>query len=89
MQAVHEGPANTQIVGRAFGVFVCEGEDYGVMLSVGQYGDPRLNGATPMAGLYYVGGDAGGFGLGAHQAVDSAVNVSQMVLAYHRRLGSG
>ena len=63
------------------------GEDYGVTLSVTQYGDERLNGKTPIEGLYYVGGDAGGFGLGTHQAVDSAVNVSKMVLDYHRRTG--
>lgn len=59
------------------------GEDYGVMLSVTQYGDKRLNGETPVEGLYFVGGDAGGFGLGTHQAVDSAVNISKMVLDYH------
>lgn len=83
------GPATISHIGRDSVLPGRGGEDYGVMLSVGQYGDPRLNGETPIAGLYYVGGDAGGFGLGTHQAVDSAVNVAQMVLAYHRRLGSG
>lgn len=62
------------------------GEDYGVALSVTQYGDERLSGRSPMAGLYYVGGDAGGFGLGTHQAVDSAVKVSQLVLDDYRAL---
>jgi hypothetical protein len=65
------------------------GESYGVALSVGQYGDGRLNGESPIDGLFYVGCDAGGFGLGTHQAVDSAVNVSRLVQAYHHRLGQG
>jgi len=39
------------------------------------------------AGLYYVGREAGGFGLGIHQALDSALNVSQLVLDYHQALG--
>ncbi len=77
------GPATISHIGRDSVLPGRGGEDYGVMLSVGQYGDPRLSGETPIAGLYYVGGDAGGFGLGTHQAVDSAVNVSQLVLAYH------
>lgn len=56
------------------------GEDYGTLLSITQYGDPRLDGSSPIDGLYYVGCDAGGFGLGTHQAVDSAINVYQLVL---------
>jgi len=63
------------------------GESYAVALSVGQYGDRRLNGESPIGGLYYVGCDAAGFGLGTHQAVDSAVNVSQLVLASHEGRG--
>jgi hypothetical protein len=62
------------------------GESYGVALSVGQYGDERLNGESPIAGLFYVGCDAGGFGLGTHQALDSAVIVSRSVLAYRQTL---
>ena len=44
---------------------------------------------SPIAGLFYVGCDAGGFGLGTHQALDSAVNVSRLVLAYHQTLKGG
>jgi phytoene dehydrogenase-like protein len=58
------------------------GEDYGVALSPEQYGDERLNGGSPIQGLFYVGCDAGGFGLGTHQAVDSAFNVAEMVRRY-------
>lgn len=78
------GPAVVSKIGRDSVLPGRGGEDYGVTLSVTQYGDKRLNGETPIEGLYYVGADAGGFGLGTHQAVDSAVNVSQRVLDYHR-----
>jgi len=56
------------------------GEDYGTLLSFTQYGDARLDGSSPIKGLFFVGCDAGGFGLGTHQAVDSAVNVMELVL---------
>jgi prolycopene isomerase len=78
------GPATISKIGRDSVLPGRGGEDYGVALSITQYGDQRLNGKSPIEGLYFVGGDAGGFGLGTHQAVDSAVNVSRMVLDYHR-----
>lgn len=81
------GPATVPSVGRDAVLDGQGGESYGVALSVGQYGDERLNGESPIAGLFYVGCDAGGFGLGTHQALDSAVNVSHLVLAYHQALG--
>jgi hypothetical protein len=62
------------------------GESYGVALTIGQYGDERPQGKSPIAGHYSPGRDACGFGLGTHQALDSAVNVSHMVLAYHQAL---
>ena len=83
------GPATVPTVGRDAVLPGQGGESYGVALSVGQYGDGRLNGESPIDGLFYVGCDAGGFGLGTHQAVDSAVNVPRLVLAYHHRLGQG
>jgi phytoene dehydrogenase-like protein len=83
------GPATVPTVGRDAVLPGQGGESYGVALSVEQYGDRRLNGESPIGGLFYVGCDAGGFGLGTHQAVDSAVNVSQLVLAYHKSLGRG
>jgi len=83
------GPLEVSRMGRDSVLPGRGGEDYGVALTVTQYGDARLKGQTPIAGLYYVGGDAGGFGLGTHQAVDSAINVSQMVLDYQRTLKEG
>ena len=83
------GPATVPVLGRDSVLPGQGGESYGVALSVGQYGDRRLNGESPIGGLFYVGCDAGGFGLGTHQALDSAVNVSRLVLAYHQALGQG
>jgi prolycopene isomerase len=57
------------------------GESYGIANSVGQAGPDRPSGDTPIDGLYLVGNDAGGFGLGTHQAVDSGFNVFDMVMA--------
>lgn len=56
------------------------GEAYGVANSIGQSGDQRPNPISPIRNLYYVGNDAGGFGMGTNQAVDSAVNVVNMIL---------
>ena len=80
------GPATVSKIGRDSVLPGRGGEDYGVTLSTAQYGDRRLRGETPIEGLYYVGADAGGFGLGTHQAVDSAVNVARIVQDYHHKL---
>jgi phytoene dehydrogenase-like protein len=56
------------------------GEDFGVAFTPEQYGDKRLHGSSPIHGFYFVGCDAGGFGLGTHQAVDSAINVGERIL---------
>ena len=58
------------------------GEAYGVANSIGQAGAQRPSPKSPIQNLYYVGNDAGGFGLGTQQAVDSAVNVVEMILAH-------
>jgi phytoene dehydrogenase-like protein len=83
------GPSTISRIGRDSVLPGRGGEDYGVALSPTQYGDLRLTGETPINGLYYVGGDAGGFGLGTHQAVDSAINVSRRVLDYHMSQTNG
>jgi prolycopene isomerase len=80
------GPATISKIGRESVLPGRGGEDYGVALTVTQYGDERLSGKSPIQGLYFVGGDAGGFGLGTHQAVDSALNVSRLVLDAYRSL---
>lgn len=56
------------------------GEAYGVANAIGQSGAQRPDPKSPIGNLYYVGNDAGGFGLGTQQAVDSAVNVVGMIL---------
>jgi phytoene dehydrogenase-like protein len=58
------------------------GESYGLSLTVGQTGDKQPKGDSPIKGLFHVGCDAGGSGLGTNQALDSALNVMQLVLNY-------
>ncbi len=74
------GPANVPGLGNDAILPGQGGESYGLALSVGQAGNERLRGDSPIEGLYYTGCDAGGSGLGTNQAVDSALNVSKMVL---------
>jgi prolycopene isomerase len=74
------GPGNVPALGNDAVLPGQGGESYGLALSVGQTGDKQPKGDSPIEGLYYVGCDAGGSGLGTHQAVDSAINVSKMLL---------
>lgn len=60
------------------------GECIGLGQVVGQCGRHKPSAKAPLRGLFYVGCDAGGYGCGTHQAVDSAVTVARMVLQYHR-----
>lgn len=55
------------------------GESYGIANSLGQAGPDRPKGDTPIKGLYIVGNDAAGFGLGTHQAVDSGFKIYKMI----------
>ncbi len=57
------------------------GECIGLGQVVGQCGRHKPSARTPLAGLYLVGCDAGGYGCGTHQAADSGANVAEMVLA--------
>lgn len=57
------------------------GEAYGIANSIGQAGDDRPNAVSPIHGLYYAGNDAGGFGEGTHQAVDSGVNIANLIIS--------
>jgi phytoene dehydrogenase-like protein len=77
------GPDTVSRMGREPAFPGVGGEDYGIALTPEHYGDRRLDGSSPLPGLYFVGCDAGGFGLGVHQAVDSAVNVSRRILREH------
>ncbi len=60
------------------------GECIGLGQIVGQCGRHKPSAKAPIRGLYYVGCDAGGYGCGTHQAVDSGVNVAAMVARDHR-----
>ena len=60
------------------------GECIGLGQIVGQCGKNKPSPAAPVQGLFYVGCDAGGYGCGTHQAVDSAFNVSRLIELYHR-----
>lgn len=74
------GPGTVSKMGREPAFPGVGGEDFGVALTPEQYGDKRLDGRSPIHGLYFVGCDAGGFGLGTHQALDSAINVGERIL---------
>jgi prolycopene isomerase len=59
------------------------GECIGLAQIVGQCGSHKPSAQAPVRGLYYVGCDAGGYGCGTHQAVDSGVNVARLVERTH------
>ena len=58
------------------------GECIGLAQSVGQAGTAKPDIRLPIQGLFYVGCDAGGSGIGIHQAVDSGINVAEAVVDY-------
>jgi phytoene dehydrogenase-like protein len=60
------------------------GECIGLGQVVGQCGRHKPSATAPIRGLFYVGCDAGGYGCGTHQAVDSAFNVARLVELYHQ-----
>ncbi len=55
------------------------GECIGLAQIVGQCGSAKPDARSPVPGLFYVGCDAGGYGCGTHQAVDSGFNVAELV----------
>ena len=60
------------------------GECIGLGQIVGQCGRYKPSTKAPIRGLFYVGCDAGGYGCGTHQGVDSGFRVANLVLQYHR-----
>ena len=60
------------------------GETIGLGQVIGQCGRSKPAAQAPISGLFYVGADAGGWGCGTHQAVDSGIAVADLVLRYHR-----
>jgi phytoene dehydrogenase-like protein len=55
------------------------GEVIGIAQNRHQVGKKRPSSATPVQGLYLVGADAGGRGVGTEMAVDSALNLWRML----------
>jgi prolycopene isomerase len=55
------------------------GECVGLGQTVGQCGKLKPNPAAPIRGLYYAGADAGGAGMGTHQAACSGIEVARLV----------
>ncbi len=51
------------------------GDCIGIAQEVGQSGSNRPLAATPIRGLYLVGADAGGRGIGTEMAADSALRL--------------
>ena len=60
------------------------GECIGLGQYVNQAARYKPSITAPIRGLFYVGCDAGGSGVGTQQAVDSGMNVADTVLRYYR-----
>jgi len=59
------------------------GECIGLGQLVGQGGGQKPSVKAPIQGLFFVGCDAGGYGVGTQQATDSGINVANVVQRYH------
>jgi len=59
------------------------GECIGLGQLVGQGGGKKPSVKAPIQGLFYVGCDAGGYGVGTQQATESGMNVANVVQRYH------
>jgi phytoene dehydrogenase-like protein len=64
------------------------GECIGLGQYVNQCSRYKPSAKAPIRGLFYVGCDAGGSGIGTQQAVDSGIKVTDMVLRYHQMHGA-
>jgi len=60
------------------------GECIGLGQVIGQCGRFKPEAKAPIAGLFYVGVDAGACGCGTHQAVESGIQVADLVWNYQR-----
>ncbi len=52
----------------------------GIAQSIGQVGGDRPSSVLPIEGLYLVGGDAGGWGIGTELAAQSAIDCAEVIL---------
>jgi prolycopene isomerase len=60
------------------------GETIGLGQVVGQCGAQKPAIAAPLRGLFFVGCDAGGTGVGTQQAIESGMRVAEAVLQFHQ-----
>ena len=66
------------------------GETIGLGQIAGQCGAHKPSIRAPIGGLFIVGCDAGGTGIGTQQAIESGMNVADAVWRYHHlRRGTG
>ena len=78
------GPAQVSALSRDSVLPGLGGEAVGLAVSVGYCGKKKPSVQAPIAGLFYVGHDAGGAGyLGTHQAVSSGVRTVPIIQLYH------
>jgi phytoene dehydrogenase-like protein len=78
------GPAQVSALSRDSVLPGLGGEAVGLAVSVGYCGRSKPSVKAPIAGLFYVGHDAGGAGyLGTHQAVSSGVRTAPVIRLYH------
>jgi len=82
---VYSGPSQISLLTRDQVLPGQGGECVGLGQIVGQCGKYKPSPKAPIRGLFYVGSDAGGAGMGTHQATQSGINVARMVLHYHRK----
>ncbi len=59
------------------------GETIGLGQIIGQCGSDKPSTKAPIGGLFIVGVDAGGTGVGTQQAIESGMNVADSVVRYH------
>ncbi len=59
------------------------GECIGLGQTIGQGGSQKPSIKAPIQGLFFVGCDAGGYGVGTQQATESGINVAGVVQRYH------
>lgn len=59
------------------------GECIGLGQTLGQGGSRKPGIKAPIQGLFFVGCDAGGYGVGTQQATESGINVARAVQRYH------
>ncbi len=59
------------------------GECIGLGQFLGQCGNAKPSVQAPIRGLFYVGCDAGGIGVGTQQATDSGIKLADKIMKYH------